>query len=294
MATAAQLIVNGLISGAGYGLIAVSFAIIYNTTHFFHFAHAAVYTVAAYVALSLTAIGYLSTPAALLGSFAAAGLLGGLMELSVYRPLRNRKASPIILLLASLGLLIMLQNCISLIFGDGTKLLPGSVAAEGIHVLSARITWAQLTIVVVSFGLYSLVALVLRYSRAGRTMRAVGNEPELARIMGVDSARSILTAFMLGSLLVGVAAVLVAYDTGLRPTMGFNALLFGVVAMVVGGIGSVSGAFLGGLIIGFVQQTGAWVLPSKWQDVIVFLILTFFLILKPKGLLGKPLRRAAV
>jgi branched-chain amino acid transport system permease protein len=294
MGAGIQLLINGLVAGVSYGLMAVSFALIYNTTHFFHFAHGAIYTFAAYTAFFLITVAHFSAPVAVLGAAIGAAVLGGLMEICVYRPLRVRLGGPIIFLLASLGLLVTLQNCISLIFGDGIKLLSGASVREGFIILNARITPIQLVMLFINLGLYVLVVLGLRYTRAGKRLRAVANNQELACIVGMDSAQTILAAFLIGSSLAGVAAVLVAYDTGLWPVMGFNALLFGVVGMVIGGVGNISGAFLGGLAVGFAQQISAWVLPSKWQDAVVFLILTAFLFLRPQGFLGKHLRKVSV
>lgn len=293
MSDGIQLLLNGLVAGASYGLMAVSFALIYNTTHFFHFAHGAIYTLAAYITYSLLN-EHIGTPIAVLGAVLAVASIGAMMELTIYRPLRNRRADSIVLLLASLGLLISLQNLISLIYGNATKPLQNALTQEGINVFGARITTIQLTILFVSLALYLTVSLILSYTRSGMILRAVANNQELARIVGVNERRTILLAFFIGSALSGAAAILTAHDSGISPTMGFNALLYGVVAMIIGGIGNISGSFLGGLIIGLIQQSGAWFVSSKWQDAIVFLILIVFLLFRPQGLLGKPLRKVAV
>jgi len=125
-------------------------------------------------------------------------------------------------------------------------------------------------------------------------IRAIADDQALAEAMGVPIERSILLAFGIGSAIAGVAAVLVAYDTSFSPTMGFHALLFGVVAAIVGGIGSISGALLGGLLIGFAENFGVWRLPTQWQDTIVFVILVLFLVLRPEGFMGLPLRKTEV
>ena len=288
-----QLLLNGLVAGAGYGLVAVSFAVIYNTTHFFHFAHGATYTLAAYIAYSLI-YNHIDTSLAVFITVLVAAVIGAIMEIGVYRPLRFRSASPIVLLIASLGLLITLQNLISLIYGSGTKPLRNAITQEGISILGAKITAIQLVIIFVSFGLYLLINLGLRYTKSGMILRAVANNPSLARIVGVNSQRTILLAFMLGSSLCGAAAVLIAQDSGINPIMGFNVLLFAVVAMIIGGIGNISGSFFGGFIVGFAQQTGAWTISSKWQDAIVFLILIGFLVLRPQGLFGRSLRKVTI
>jgi branched-chain amino acid transport system permease protein len=131
-------------------------------------------------------------------------------------------------------------------------------------------------------------------SRVGMLLRAVACDSELARVKGLPVDLVKLVVFGIGSGVVGLAAIIAAYDTDLTPTMGFNALLPGVAAAIVGGIGSIRGAFFGGLLIGFAQQFGGWQFHTHWQDAVVFVILIGFLILRPQGFFGRPLRRVAV
>lgn len=282
-----QTLINGVASGAGYALFAASFALVYSTTRFFHFAHGAVYGAAAYAAFVVAAYTHLGFVAAFVAGALAAALLGGFMELRIYRPLRARGAGSVTLLLASLGLLIAVQNCLSIAFGDGARGMATSLVREGVDVLGGRVAPIQLATMLVGGLMYLATTAVVRWTRAGRVFRAVVSDEELARIVGIDTARTVLVAFLLGSALAGVAAVLSAYDTGIRPTMGFNALLAGIVAMVIGGLGDVTAAYLGGLTLGLVQQVSAWLLPSQWQDAIAFVILILFLVIRPQGLLGK-------
>jgi branched-chain amino acid transport system permease protein len=125
-------------------------------------------------------------------------------------------------------------------------------------------------------------------------LRAVANDPTLAQSVGVDVNRAILVSFFIGSALAGIGGIFWAYNTALSPLMGFTALLLGVVAAIVGGIGSLPGAFIGAILVAIAQHFAMWQFPSEWQDAIVFVILTLFLILRPQGFLGKPLRRATV
>lgn len=283
---ASQLLMNGIVAGAAYGLIAMSFAIIYHTAHFFHFAHGAVYAAAAYAAFLLLSTG-LGTEVAIPAAIVAAAALGALMEYVVYNPLRRRRASAVALLLASLGLLVLLQNIISLSFGDSVRSLPGPAIQEGVSVLSTRVTLIQLATVAAGVSLWIAVVGGLRYSTLGKALRAVADDEELARVKGVDTTFMIFLAFVVGSALVGVAGILAAYDTGLRPTMGFGPLLAGIVGMIVGGVGNTAAAFPGGIFVGVMQQFAAWILPSRWQDAVLFVILIVFLVWRPQGLLGR-------
>jgi branched-chain amino acid transport system permease protein len=289
----AQLFVNGLIAGSIYALVALGFGLIYSTTRFFHFAHGAVYTAGAYLAYSGWLLG-LSPPIAITLAVIGTCILGALLEMGVFRPLRRKGASSLILLLASLGLLIVIQNAISFIFGDDTKTMRGSVVTEGLSVFGARVTPIQISIIAVSVLLSTLCWVFIKYSNKGKAMSAVANDPELARIVGVQSDQVILFAFVLGSALAAIASILISFDTDMTPMMGFNALLMGVVAAIVGGIGSIPGALLGGLFVGMAQHIGVWKLPTHWQDAIVFVILIAFLLFRPQGFLGKSLKKAGV
>ena len=251
-----QLLVNGIIAGSIYSLVAVGFALIYQTTRFFHFAHGAVYTFGAYFAyLFYVQLGLdrlLAFPLACIATM----LLGVGLEVSIYRPMRNRKATDLTLLIASLGLYIVLQNVISMIWGDDTKTMRTGEVVEGHEVLGARITDIQIAIIITSAVLITLIALMLTRTKFGKALRALANDPELARLSGINSDRYIMYAFAIGSFLAAVAAIMISFDTDMTPTMGFNALVMGVIAVIVGGIGSLPGAALGGLFIGLAQNLG--------------------------------------
>lgn len=288
-----QLLVNGLIAGSIYALVALGFGLIYSTTRFFHFAHGAVYAAGAYLTYACWLLGlslYVAIPLAVIGT----AILGALIEVGVYRPLRKKNASSLILLLASLGLFIVIQNFISLIFGDDTKTIRGGAVTEGLPVFGARITPIQIAIIVVSALLFAFCSVFMKKTKIGKAMRAVANDPELARVVGIEPDQVILVTFALGSALAAVAAILISLDTDMTPMMGFYALLMGVVAVIAGGIGSIPGAALGGLLVGMAQHLGVWKIPTQWQDTIVFLILIFFLLFRPQGFLGRVVKKSTV
>ena len=288
-----QLLVNGLIAGSIYALIALGFGLIYSTTRFFHFAHGAVYAVGAYLAYACWLVGlslYIAIPLAVIGTV----ILGALIDIGIYRQLRQKNASSLILLLASLGLFIVIQNLISLTFGDDTKTIRSGAVVEGLPLFGARITPIQITIIVVSVLLLAICSVFMKKTKIGKAMRAVANDPELARVVGIETDQVILFTFALGSALAAIAAILISLDTDMTPMMGFYALLMGVVAVIAGGIGSIPGAALGGLLVGMAQHLGVWKIPTQWQDTIVFLILIFFLLFRPQGFLGRVVKKAAV
>ncbi|MGD8782281.1 MAG: branched-chain amino acid ABC transporter permease [Ignavibacteria bacterium] len=289
-----QIFINILISSSVFLLIALSFSLIYEVTRFFHFAHAVVYTSGAYFTFLFHILFglplFISIPLAV----AAACAIGCIMEWFAYKPLRKRQATPIILLLSSLGIYIVLQNLISMVFGDDTKSVRSWAVVEGHLVLGARITDVQIVIVAGSLVLVLLVGWWLAASKLGKAMRAVANDKELANISGINSDKIILISFAIGSALAGIAGILVALDVDMTPTMGMNALMMGVVAMIVGGVGSIRGIALGALLLALAQNLGVWYISSQWQDAIAFAILLVFLLFRPEGFLGRKVKKAKV
>lgn len=289
-----QLLLNGIVSGSAFALIGLSFYIIYAPAKFLHFTHGAVYAVAAYA--TLAALTWMRLPlliAVALGGVMAI-VLGCVCEFCLYRPLRYRGASGLVAMLASLGAYVVLQNGISLLFGDDVKSLSLGEVTEGTRVFGARLASAQIAIVVGCACAFALSRLVLTHTEFGKALRAVTSDSELASIRGVDVARTTLGAFAFGSGLVGLAGVLVGLDVGLTPTMGLNALMMGIVAMIAGGTRSPIGILLGGLMLGFAQSLGVWKIGSQWQDSIAFVILVAFVLLRPQGVLGRLPKKSRV
>lgn len=289
-----DILINSIILACIYLIIGFSFEIIYVLNRFFHFAHAVVFTSGAYFTFLFSQLlglsFYISIPLAVLCSC----FLGCLIELSIYKPLRKKKSSSLVLLLASLGIYIVLQNVISVVFGDDTKSIRTWPVVEGLNAFGARITPVQIIIIVSSIFLLLLTSSFLRFSKTGRAMRAVANDPELANISGINSNKVILTSFAIGSAIAGIAGILVSLDVDMTPTMGMNALMMGVVAMIVGGVGSIWGIVLGSLLLALAQNLGVWYISSQWQDAIAFAILLIFLLFKPEGFFGKKLKKANI
>lgn len=198
------------------------------------------------------------------------------------------------ILIATIGVYIFLQNTISLIFGDDTKSIRSGVVKEGINVFGARITPIQITIIITAvIVLFSMIAF-MKKTRIGKAMQAVASDAKLAEISGINSERVIMWAFAIGSGLAGLAGILYALDVDMTPTMGMPMLMMGIVAMIVGGVGSIPGIALGALLLGFAKNFGAYYIGSQWQDAIAFVILLLFLIFRPQGFAGKKVRSAEV
>lgn len=281
-----QIVANILVGSGTVVLLAVGFSLIFATARFFHFAHGATFAWGAYFAYFLTSTLRLPMVVSATLSVALCALLGCLMELSVYRPLRRRGAAPLVLLLASLGLYIALQNTIPLFFGHDTKVIRSSRIEQGVNVFGAMVTPVQVAIVLASIALVAATALFLRRTRTGIAIRAVANDPELASVSGVASERVMVWTFAVGSALAGVAGILVALDVDMTPTMGMNALMLAVVAVLIGGRGSFVGIALGALLLTAAQVCASLVLGAQWQEPIAFALLLAFLLVRPRGLFG--------
>jgi branched-chain amino acid transport system permease protein len=287
-----QLAVNSLISASAYLLVGLGFFLVYRTARFFHFAHGAVFTIGAYSAYACKAWLCLPLSLAVPLGIAVSTILGCLMAFFVYLPLRRRGASPLVLLLSSLGMYAILENAVSSLLGVSTRSIRPGEVAEGINVLSARITSPQIITICTALILVIALAVFLRKTMLGKAMWAVANDAELARVSGIDSDRVLLSAFGIGSALAGVAGILVALDVDMTPTMGMNALMMGVVAVIIGGVDRIAGVALGALLIGLAQHFGVWRISSQWQNAIAFVILLAFLLFRPQGFLGKRAKKA--
>ena len=203
-----------------------------------------------------------------------------------YHPLRQRNAPNLVFLLASFGVFIFIQNFIALIFGNQILTLRTGPVREGYRIFSAVITPIQIVILSVSIALMILLWLFVKYSKLGKAMRAVSDDRIAASVVGINPDRIILSAFALGSALAGASGILISLETNIEPTMGFPAILKGIIASVIGGIGSVPGAMFGGFFLGIAENLGIWKIQAGWKDGIAFLILIVFLLLRPGGILG--------
>lgn len=289
-----QVFINGLVAASTFALVGTSFAVIYGPSRFFHFAHAATLVIGSYA--FYCAFVLLKQPSwlAMVIALVSAILLGALMELCVYRPARRRGATAVVLLLSSLGIFVVIQNLIALVFGSYVKMLQVGQSSRVVNVGGSYVVEVQIWGTGIAILAMLAVWAISKYTDFGREARAVACDRELAVIYGIDEDRVILKAFALGSALVAAAGILIALDVGMTPTMGLNAMLMGVVVVIAGGVGSVGGIAVGALLLGMALHFGSWKLGSQWQDAIAFIILICFLLWRPQGFLGSVLRRTTV
>ena len=289
-----QILANIFVSTTLYSLVAVSFSFIYYPTKFFHIAHAAVISFGAYICLYLKIKFPIPFLVSITLAIVGASLIGILCELLVYRPMRKKNLPALAYVIASIGLYEVLQNCISLYCGDDTKILRTGEVTVGNQVFGAYITNVQIITIFVSIILFIAVNLFLKFTITGKSIRAVASNPEPCNIYGINSNMVILIAFGIGSALAAVAGILSAMDTNMTPTFGFNLLLYGVVALIIGGVGSTKGLIAGSLLVASAQHLSAYYIDTKWMDATTYVILIVFLLWKPLGFSGKRLKKVEV
>ncbi len=296
-----QTLLNGLTLGSVYGLIALGYSMVYGILKLLNFAHGDIYMIGAYlgygVFIMFNADGGLLIPAALVivGMLVVAMVGAGVVSIAVerfaYRPLRY--APRIAPLISALGVSFILQNLVQITVSPrplsyGSSTLIGLNA--GVDVGDLRVHASRLLVIGTTLVLMLALTYFVQQTRLGRAMRAVATDLDAAEMMGVDVNRVVLATFFIGAVLAGAAGVLVGIVFfSIRHTMGFIAGLKGFTAAVVGGIGSIPGAMLGGLILGFAESFTSVYLSPTFTDAAAFVILVIILLIKPSGLLGKPL-----
>ena len=289
LALAAQLAANGLISGSLYALLGVSWGLIFATTRIFHFAHALTLTVAVYGAvIAVDRLG-LGLPLGFVLSGVIGCVLGVATERIVYRPLRLANATQLNVFLASLGFLIVGESAILIAFGPQARELAG-FPISGIALGPVAFTTVEGLWFVGSWVLLLPLTAALWWTRHGRAIRAVASNRELAQCVGIDPERIHVLVFAIGSTLAGLAGALLALRDTASPTMGVQPVLTAFIAVFLGGIGSILGAVVGGLVLGLAENMGGLLLPGHWQSVIAFVVLFVVLVLRPSGLFGVRVR----
>jgi branched-chain amino acid transport system permease protein len=225
----------------------------------------------------------------LLGAMAACALLGTVIERFAYRPVR--KASRLTLLITAIGVSLFIENAAQLVFGPDPKFFPSLAPRIDVHVAGMRITSEQITVIVVSFLLMIGLRFFILKTRTGKAMRAVSYSLDTAKLMGISTDRIIATTFALGSALAAAGGVLIGMQIPkIDPLMGIMYGLKAFVAAVLGGIGNVPGAVLGGLLIGTSEVMVVGYLSSTYRDAIAFAILILVLLIRPQGILGRVTR----
>ncbi len=284
-----QQLINGISLGSIYALIALGYTMVYGIIRLINFAHGDIYMVGAYAGFFATSVFKFSFVPALIFSMAAAAIIGMTIEKVAYRPLRS--APKIAILIAAIGVSLFLEYGGMLLVSPQPRTFPAVFNAEVYNVWGLIINSQQVVILVVSLLLMVILTYVVHQTKMGKAMRAVSFDTDAARLMGIDVDRVISFTFGIGSALAAAAGVLVGvYYNSIDPLMGIMPGLKAFVAAVLGGIGSIPGAMLGGTILGVIEAlvSGFW--SSTFRDAVAFGILIIILLWRPTGLLGKNIR----
>lgn len=283
-----QLILNSIIAGAIYGMVALGFNLIYGATRFFNLAHGVVAVIGAYAFLFFGKTLGLNLFLSVFIGIAIVAVIGCGLDKLVYLPLRKRKASNMALLIASLGAFTALQAIIAILFTSQFQTLWQNYSTQKIYeIYGGVITQTQLIILGAGIFITTALVFVLKYTLFGKMVRAVSDDEEAAKIVGIDTNKIISRVFIIGSAIAGLTGILVGFDTGVEPTMGMSLLLKGVIASIIGGVGSIYGGFLGAFLLGFAENFGIWKISGEWKDAIAFALLIIFLLFRPQGIIKK-------
>lgn len=296
MAYALQQLVNGLTLGMIYGLIAIGYTMVYGIIGMINFAHGDVFMIGAFVGLIvLTALlGITSLPLALLAAFVIAACICGVYGFSIervaYRPLRGSfRLAPLI---SAIGMSILLENYVQVSQGALDRAIPnlinGGISLMNKNGFVVRLSWMQLAIMLVTLSILAVFTYIITKTPLGRSMRAVEQDAKMAALLGIDTNRTISVTFIIGSALAAFAGVMFLLYYGVIDFyIGFNAGIKAFTAAVLGGIGSLPGAVLGGLLIGLIESFWSGYATVAYKDAAVYSILAIVLMFMPSGLLGR-------
>lgn len=277
----AQLLVFGVVLGGIIALGAVGVSLLFGILRFAHFAHGDMMTLGAYIAFFFAAtLGlplYIAFPVAIAATIAIAVAIDQVL----YR--RLRRTAPVILLFSSFGMALILRSVVEMIFGPDTVVYDNAIRLPW-TVAGLRIKPDHVVILAGTALLVAALHLFLRHTRTGKAMRAMADDPDLARVSGINTERVIVWTWVIGGGLAAAAGMFLAFDTRLVPLMGWHILLPVFAAAILGGIGNPYGAILGGLAIGIATELSTLILPPVYKPAVAFLIIVAMLIWRPTGL----------
>lgn len=281
-----QQLINGLALGSVYALLALGYTMVYGIIQLINFAHGEIYMIGAFAGFYSATTLKLPLIPTLLVAMAVSSLAGIIIEKIAYKPLRN---SPrITLLITAIGVSLLLQNSMRILVGSDPKPFPDLINAGALNIGAVQIQWKTILMFLVSALLVIVLQFIVYKTKLGKAMRAASQDIEAASLMGINVNNTISFTFALGSALAGIAGVLVAISyPSITPYIGVMPGLKSFVAAVLGGIGSILGALVGGLLIGILETLSKAYISTSFSDAIVFGILILILLIKPSGLLGK-------
>ena len=290
-----QQLVNALSLGCVYALFALGFTLVFGVLGVINLSHGAVFMVGAYAALQ--AVTRLALPlwAALIAAFIVSGTLGLLIDLLVLRPLRQRQAPHLIPMIATIGIAIFLNSACQGLFGAENMRFPSELLPdEQLHLGDVQFGVLDLTIIALSFALMCGLWWVLRKTQTGRALRAIAESPKAAALLGINVEGLFVATSGCAAALGGTSGVLIAlYSNAVFPLMGQPMLHKGIAVIILGGMGDIRGALIGGLFLGFAEVMAVAYIGSTMRDAVAFGLLFLVLLLRPQGMFGRVLERKA-
>lgn len=267
----AQVVINALVAGSHIALLSGAFALLAASTRFLPFTFGSAYAIGAYAMWSMSRV--LPMPVAIAFGAICGGVLSAVLERTLFAGIRRRGGSALSMVIASIGVYIVLQNILSMVFGDTTLFARAHVVSPGHLVLGARVTTHQLIALITSASLLCVLLIGLRATRLGLRLLAVASDPDLAATLGHNVVAIRMVSSAIAGSLAAVGASVQSIDTGLYPTMGFGALLLALAGAVFGGLKGVGAAACGGIAVGGLVHLGTLVVPIAWQMALVFGVL---------------------
>ena len=284
-----QTLISGLSLGSIYALIALGYTMVYGIAKMLNFAHGDVIMVGAYSGIVAVAQMGLSPWVTVIVSIAVCAVLGVVIEFCAYKPLRQ--APPLSVLITAIGVSYLLQNAALLIFGSQQMAYPTLLKLPMLTVGGVQVDGITLLTLAVTAALMAALTLFIDRTKLGKAMRAVSEDKDAATLMGINVDRTITLTFAIGSALAAFASIFYGMTyVYIKPTTGAMPGIKAFTAAVFGGIGSIPGAMIGGILLGLIEQMSKTYISTLWADAIVFAVLVVVLVVKPTGLLGKPMQ----
>lgn len=281
-----QTLISGLSLGSIYALIALGYTMVYGIAKMLNFAHGDIIMVGAYAGIVAVAQLSMNPVIAIVFSIVVCALLGVLIEFLAYKPLRQ--AAPLSVLITAIGVSYFLQNAALLIFGSQQKPYPTIVSLPSINIGAVEIGGKTILTLIVTAVIMIVLTFFINKTKLGKAMRAVSEDKNAASLMGISVNRTITLTFAIGSALAAFASIFYGMSyTYIKPSTGAMPGIKAFTAAVFGGIGSIPGAMLGGILLGMIEQLSKTYISTLWADAIVFGVLVIVLVVKPTGLLGK-------
>lgn len=281
----AQQLINGLVTGSTYALIALGYTMVYGVLQLINFAHGEIYMVGAFAGLLLVTVAQLPFPVALLLAMGITALLGVTIEFLAYRPLR--RSSRLSVLISAIGMSIFVQNVALWIWGPSTRSFRPPFPVTPLSLGGLRTNTLELLTLALALLMMVGLHLLVTRTKLGKAMRATAENQTTAALLGVNTEAIIALTVMLAAALGGVAGALVGLSFAVSPSMGLPYGLKGLSIIVLGGMGNVVGAMVGGLLLGFAEVVTVQLFSSSWRDMAAFALLFLLLVVKPEGLFGR-------